>query len=439
MRTFLFIWIGQVVSLLGSKLTEFALGVWVYQQTESLTQFALVILFMYLPNLLVSPLAGALIDRWDRRWAMILSDLAAGISTLTVMGLLWTNSLQVWHIYLVVMVVSFADAFQIPAYTAAIGQLVPKEHLSRANGMVQISKAIAKIAAPFVAGFLIELVALKGVLLIDFCTFTVAAFTLLLVRFPTLKTPTAQPVESKRLWQEIVSGWYYILAKPSLLGLMSYVAMTYFIMGMLEVLFWPFILDFSSSADLGRVLSIGGCGMLLGGLTISIWGGPQRRIYGIFTFVPLQGVALLLGSLNASLYLAALGIFAYLFAQPIIISCNRAIWQSKTPLDLQGRIFALQQALERSLSILAYVIAGPLVERVITPYVASEGFLTTGIGRLIGTGMGQEIRLLLFAMGTILIFVTLIACQLPHLRRIEAELPDEGEAQIRLTKARVTI
>ncbi|OKH26680.1 MFS transporter [Hydrococcus rivularis NIES-593] len=439
MRTFLFIWIGQVVSLLGSKLTEFALGVWVYQQTESLTQFAFVVLCMYLPNLLVSPFAGAIIDRWDRRWAMILSDLAAGISTLTVMGLLWTNSLQVWHIYLVVMVVSFADAFQIPAYTAAIGQLVPNEHLSRANGMVQISKAIAKIAAPFVAGFLIELVALKGVLLIDFCTFTVAAFTLLLVRFPTLKTASTYPIESQRLWQEIVSGWHYILAKPSLLGLTSYVAMIYFTMGMLEVLFWPFILDFSSSADLGRVLSIGGCGMLLGGLTISIWGGPQRRIYGIFAFVPVQGMALLLGSLDASLYLAALGIFAYLFAQPIIISCNRAIWQSKIPLGLQGRIFALQQALERSLSILAYVIAGPLVERVISPFVASDGFLTTGIGRLIGTGMGQEIRLLLFAMGSILIFVTLVVCQLPQLRRIEAELPDEGDAALAMVKARSTI
>lgn len=435
MRTFFFIWIGQVISLLGSKLTEFALGVWVYQQTESLTQFAFVVLLMCLPNILISPIAGASIDRWNRRWIMILSDSLAGLSTLSVMLLLWTNSLQVWHIYLVVAVVSFADAFQIPAYTAAISQLVPKEQLSRANGMVQISKAIAKIAAPFIAGFLIELVALKGVLLIDFCTFTVAAAILLFVRFPHLPTVATEKVASKKLWQEIVSGWHYLLEKPSLLGLMGYMAIGYFTIGMLEVVFWPFILDFSSSADLGRVLSIGGCGMLLGGLTISIWGGPQQKIYGIFAFIPLQGAALILGSLDASISLAALGIFTYLFAQPIIISCNRAIWQSKIPLTLQGRIFALQQSLEKSLSIFAYLVAGPLVERVITPLVTSEDFLATGLGRLIGAGMGQEIRVVLFAMGTILLCATSIAYQFPRLKRLESELPDRSESPVHLLSA----
>jgi MFS transporter, DHA3 family, macrolide efflux protein len=439
MQTFLFIWIGQIISLLGSKLTEFSLGVWVYQQTESLTQFSLVVLCMYLPNLVISPLAGILIDRWDRRWAMILSDLVAGASTLVVIGLLWSNSLQIWHIYLVVAIVSCADAFGRPAYAAAIGQIVPQENLSRANGMVQMSGAIAKIFAPFIAGFLIDIIALKGILLIDFSTFAVASIVLLFVRLPVLTTPAIETIKLKQLWQETTYIWNYIVAQPGLLSLLSYIATTYFVMGTLEVIFWPFVLNFASSADLGRVISIGGCGMLLGSLGISIWGGPKRRIYGIFSCIPLQGLALIVGGLNESLYFAALVIFLYLFAQPIVISCNRAIWQSKIPLNLQGRVFAWQNLVERSLSIIAYLTTGLLVEHLFEPLMAADGLLANSIGRIVGVGTGRGIGLLLFLMGFMLVLVTLVALQQPRLRQIEAELLQEEDASLELTQARSAI
>ena len=168
MRIFLLVWIGQVVSLLGSKLTEFALGFWIleqtYQETGTITQFALTILFIYLPKVIVSPLAGVLIDRWNRRYAMILSDLVAGLVTLTVMLVVLSGRLAIWHIYLAIIITSSFNAFQVPAYTAAIAQLVPKKNLSQANGMVQASSAIAKIAAPFIAGLLLQVVHLKGIL-----------------------------------------------------------------------------------------------------------------------------------------------------------------------------------------------------------------------------------------------------------------------------------
>lgn len=201
-------------------------------------------------------------------------------------------------------------------------------------------------------------------------------------------------------------------------------ATIYFTIGMLEVIFYPFILNFASSATLGRILSIGGCGMLLGSLTISIWGGSQRRINNIFSFVPLQGIALLLGGWHSSLYLSALAIFIYLFAQPVIISCNRAIWQSKIPLHLQGRIFAWQNILERSLAVLAYLIAGPLVEQLFEPMMAADGLLADSIGKLLGVGEGRGTGLLLCLLGVGLIFATLIACQQPQLRQLEEEESD---------------
>ena len=136
MRTFVIIWFGQLVSLVGSGLTGFAMGVWLYQQTGSVTLFALNALCFILPQALFSPLAGALVDRWDRRWAMILSDTGAGLSTFFLALLLFAGRLEIWHVYLATAVNALFGTFQWPAYSAATTLLVPKKHLGRASRMV---------------------------------------------------------------------------------------------------------------------------------------------------------------------------------------------------------------------------------------------------------------------------------------------------------------
>ncbi|NJL83960.1 MAG: MFS transporter, partial [Chloroflexaceae bacterium] len=379
MRTFLTVWLGQVVSLLGSKLTEFALGVWIYEQTGSITQFAIAVLLIYLPNVLVSPLAGVLVDRWSRRWAMILSDGIAAVSTVVAVVLVFSGHLAVWHVYVAIAIRSVFEAFQWPAYVAAIAQLVPKRHLSRANGMVQVSRAIGKLIAPLMAGFLMKAIALEGVLLVDFATFLVAMAALLAVRFPPYRSPLS-PKRSKqplwqRLFQETRQSWHYVTKHPGLVKLLLFVSVIYYTTGTLEVVFWPYILSFASSAELGLVLSVGGCGMLLGSLAISTWGGPKRRIYGMVALVPLQGILIIVGAWQFSLMVAGGVIFAFLFAQPIIVSCNQSIWQSKVPLALQGRVFALQTMLERSFAILAYSLSGPIADYILEPLMLPDGGL----------------------------------------------------------------
>ena len=148
MRIFTLIWFGQLISFIGFGLTRFALGVWVYRNTGSVTQFALISLFAILPSILLSPLVGVLVDRWNRRTCMILSDAGAGLSTLAIVLLLLVGRLEVWHIYLVVAVSSTFNAFQWPAYAAATTMLVPKQHLGRASGMVQLAEAIADETLP---------------------------------------------------------------------------------------------------------------------------------------------------------------------------------------------------------------------------------------------------------------------------------------------------
>ncbi|MEG3972229.1 MULTISPECIES: MFS transporter [unclassified Microcoleus] len=216
---FLIVWFGQLISLIGSSLTSFALGVWVYQRTGSVTQFSLILLSAMLPSILISPVAGALVDRWNRRWCMILSDSGAGITTVAMALLLATGNLEIWHIYLAVSLSSVCKAFQLPAYTASTSLLVPKEHLPRASGMVQSGEACAQLISPLLAGFLLGIVQLEGVILIDFATFLFALTTLLFVRFPDAKT-AAVPVDGKAsLWREAVEGCTYIFVRP---GLFSY-------------------------------------------------------------------------------------------------------------------------------------------------------------------------------------------------------------------------
>ncbi len=439
MRTFFIVWLGQVVSLLGTKLTEFALGFWIldqtYQDTGTITQFALTILFMYLPKVIISPIAGVIVDRWNRRYAMIMSDFGTGLITIVILALVWSNNLAVWHIYLALIASSSLNAFQQPAYTAAIAQIVPPKNLSRANGMVQASFAIAKIAAPAIAGLLLNYFGLKTVLSIDLTTFCIAIITLFSVKFPEFKRfSKAKTRVIDRVVADAVAGWNYIVGRPGLVRLVCFIAISYFTMGMIEVVLWPLLYQPGSTEELGLVLSVGGCGMLLGSVLMSVWSGPSNRIKAIIGFVGLQGAIVLIGGLKTSPIVLAVGIFGYLFSQPIIVSCNQAIWQSKVPSRLQGRVFALQQTLERSLAVCAYLLAGPLVDNVLNPLMAEGGIVARAIGKIVNTGMGQGVPLLLVILGMINLMVVAIAYREPRLRHLERELPDRNTFKKNKTK-----
>ena len=242
MQTFVFIWLGQLFSLLGSSLSEFALAVWVYQTTGSITHYALLSLFIHLPSIFISPFAGAMIDRWSRRRVMIVSDSITGITALAIMFLVFSQQLQVWHIYVAVGISSICNAFQWPAYIAAISQLVPVQHLSRANGMVQGAIATTKILGPSIAGLLIIKIHLHGILLVDFSTYLLGFFTLLMVRFPRRVQKTIrQKVRIEELWQEVVSGWNYVAVRSGLLKLTIFFGVVYLSAGILQVLFLPIV------------------------------------------------------------------------------------------------------------------------------------------------------------------------------------------------------
>lgn len=424
MRTFFVIWSGQLVSTLGSGLTSFALGVWIYERTGSTTLFALNMLAFVLPNLLVSPFAGALVDRWDRRRVMILSDTGAGLSTLAIVVLMTLGRLEVWHVILISAWNSAFTTFQWPAYSAATTLLVPKAQLGRAGGMVQIGEAMSQLISPALAGALFVTVGLQGVVLVDFVTYLFAVTTLLLVHVPSPELSQDGLEGRGSIWKEAIYGWRYIAARKGLFGLLMVFAAYNFFSGLFSPLIGPLILDMYSPEVFGYLGSIVGVGMLVGTLLMSAWGGPKRRIHGVLAFLMLGGFFSGLIGLTPYLPLMAAAGFGMMLVMPIIGGSSQAIWQSKVAPDVQGRVFSVRRMIAWSTMPLAYLIAGPLADYVFNPLLEVGGPLSNSLGLLMGVGPGRGTGLLFVVIGFCSLLVGLGGYLSPRVRNLEDELPD---------------
>ncbi len=424
MSVFLPVALGQIISGTGTALTGFALGAWVYRETHSTTQYAFILLVAMLPALIVAPLAGALVDRWDRRRVMILSDSGAAVCTAILAILIYFGRLEIWHIYVTLMASSILRGFQTPAYLASTSLLVPKEQLGRANGILQIETTSCYLLSPIMAGWLMDKIGVPGVMAIDFITFIVAVSVLLAVRFPKPKKSTTGKAAGESLLKEAGYGWRYISTKPGFLGLMILFALGNYANLMTDTVLPPMLLDFTSPSVLGSVLSAGGLGMLAGTLVMSAWGGPKRRIYGVFIFKTLAGLAIMCIGAFQSIPLIAVAVFAYYFPFPIVNGCDQAIWQSKVPADVQGRVFATKRMIAFSMIPLAYLTAGPLSDRVFKPLFEEGSALASTFGLAWGTGPERGVGLLIFLMGLSIVLMTVATALNPRVRNLEHELPD---------------
>lgn len=429
LRTFVTIWIGQVISLFGSGLTTFAIGVWVYQRTGSVTLFTLIAVAASIPAVLLSPIAGALVDRWDRRMAMIVSDAGAALTTAALLALLVSDRLELWHLYVLVALSSAFNAIQFPAFSAATTLLVPKRHFGRAGGMMQLGQAGAQILAPLLAGVLMVSIRISGVVAVDLATFVVAVVLLLLVRVPN--PPRAATAGKPSLLREAAFGWTYIRERPGLLSLLGYFSALNLLIPFGIVLATPLVLSFAGADDLGFVLSAASAGGLAGGLVMSAWGGPRTKMLGVLGFGPLVTLGFVVAGLRPSLPLVAGGLFLVFFVIPVINGSSQAIWQSKVEPSVQGRVFAVRRMVAQLTAPIAYLAAGPLADRVFQPLLSEGGALAGSLGKVIGTGPGRGIASMFLVMGGLFLLVTALGLSSPGLRNLEQDLPDAlpGEAR----------
>ena len=423
MRTFFTIWIGQLISILGSGLTSFALGVWIFQQTGKATPFAITVLFGSLPAVLLGPVAGSVADRFNRKKVMLLADTGNALITLAGYFLFLSGQLEIWNIYVIALVGSVFSAFQEPAFSASVVMIVPKKDLTRANGLSQMSGALGNLVPPLMAGLLFGIIGLEGIFLIDFITYFAALGTLLISRIP--QPERIEPQEKVSQWHEAMAGWRYLRLNGGLFGLVFYFAQVNFMINFAAVLTSPMVLATFSPATLGYVQTAGGVGMLIGSVLLSAWGGPKKKILSIMIFITISSLGLAVAGLRPNAFVIAAGYFVMLLVIPLASGSSQAIFQVKVPLDLQGRVFAMRSMISRSMMPIAFLTAGPLADLVFTPMLSEGGVLSnTFIAQMVGVGPGRGIGLIFIIAGLGTILITWLAYSNPKIRHIETSILD---------------
>lgn len=425
--------VGQAISILASSMTGFGLSIWVFQQTNSATSLGIMQTAFTLPYLLIIPLAGVMVDRYNRKLMMMVSDLAAGLGTIAIFVLMLTNNLQVWHYYVVNILIGLGNAFQWPAYSAAISTMVPKEQYGRANGMVSFVQAGPGVLAPILAGALMPVIGLQGILLIDILTFVLAIGALLMVHVPPPNRSKDGLEAQGNMIKEAAFGFKYIFARPSLLHYVILLFLANVFLGMANSVQIPLVLSrtANNSVILGAVETAGAISWAVGSIVMSIWGGPKRRMVGaIFGWVGFC----LFGNI---LYGLGRGLAMWI---PVSLICglganlgtatSQAILQSKVAPDVQGRVFSARRMLTWFPDTFTPILGGLLADYVMEPGLKGSGILSQTFGWMTGHDAGSGMAAMMVVFGVITIAVLLFGYATPSIRNLEDILPDHDQGNV---------
>jgi MFS family permease len=423
---------GQAISILASSMTGFALSIWVFQQTSSATSLGIMQSAFTLPYLLIIPLAGVLVDRYNRKLMMMVSDLTAGLGSLTILILLATGHLRVWHFYLVNILIGLGNAFQWPAYSAAITTMVPKEQYGRANGLMSFVQAGPSAVAPLLAGALLPLIGLKGILLIDIVTFVLAIGALLMVHVPQPVRTVEGQAGKGNLFHEAAFGFKYIFKRPSLLGFVVMLFFANLFLGFPNAVHVPLILSRTgnSSIILGAVETAGALSWTLGSLIMSAWGGPKRRIHGVllgWTLYCLAGN--LVFGLGRSLGIWVPAILVGGIGSSVGIATSQSLLQVKVAPDVQGRVFSARRMLTWFPDTFTPVLGGLLADYLMEPAMQNGSWVARLFSWMAGTGPGSGMAVIMFVFGILTILALMSGYVFPRIRNMEDLLPDHDQLE----------
>jgi amino acid adenylation domain-containing protein len=420
LRSFYLLATGQLVALVGWALSNFALGFWAFQGSGRVTHYALVVMLALVPTALLSPLGGAVADRFDRRTVMMTSYLISALVMAALVALLATDALSLWSVSVIVGITSVLTAFHQPAFLAAIAQLVPKPYLPQANAVAQLGFSVSQLAAPVAGGALIAVFGLAPVVALNVLAFGLGFATLLAVRIPDrMFRRLEEPFRSA-----IAGGWRFIVRRRPLLIMIGYFAVVNFFTAIMWVSVAPLVLPTAGATALGVVTAVGWIGAILGGVAVVPWGGTRRRTIGMLAFTVGSGMGMVLMGLQPALGVIAAG-FALRLASMTIINVHwLALIQVKVGHELQGRVLATNLMLALSMQPIGFLIAGPLADQVLGPLVAEGGALAGTVGRVIGVGPGRGMALLLVCAGLLLTAWGVLGFCYRPMRLLEDDLPD---------------
>jgi DHA3 family macrolide efflux protein-like MFS transporter len=386
---FFTIWTGQALSLIGSKVAQFALVWWLTQLTGSATVLATATMATMIPQIVLGPIAGAYVDRWNRRVIMILADGFIALASLWLAYLFWSGAMQVWHVYAIMLVRALGDIFHWPAMEASTSLMVPEKHLSRVAGLNHTLQGGLNIVGPPLGAMLLAVLPLHGIMLTDVGTATLAILPLFFVHIPQPQRSSTGPRDSQgtkpSIWSDVREGLRYVWEWPGVLAVMGMAMILNFVLTPVGSLV-PLLVTqhFNGQAlQLGWLESGWGIGVLLGGLLLSVWGGFRRRIYTSLVGLVLTGMGFAAMGLapTTAFWLAVGGFFVTGLANPLVNGPMSAVLQATVAPEMQGRVFTVLGSLTNAITPLSLAVAGPVVDVVgIRSWYIVGGVLCTAMG-----------------------------------------------------------
>lgn len=417
----------QVLSYLGSSMTAIAIGIWVFGQTGNTTPVLLTVFFGSLPQMVGGALTGILIDRWDKRCTLMLTDAAQAVGTSVLMVSLLSGRFELWHLYAVALWQGVFGMIQAPTMLAFITTLVPDDRRERANTIQHTTIRIAGIIAPALTGLLYGRIGVPGVVLIDFITFGCAvAVTYRIAPRHDERQPTSRNSPSS-VWLDMTAGIRFLLSQQALCWLVVHGMIMNFFLGSVLNLTIPYILTVTRSSDvLGLVLGVFNAGPLVGAAILIVWGGTRPRIHTIMPALIVISLGVIAYGLAQTPLMLVLTAFFILLPMPMVTGMISAIVQFKTPLQIQGRVFAAIFQLASFANPVALLLTGPLVDNVLEPAIQTPFWKM--VAPIAGNQPGAGMRLLTIISGGAMLSVTVLFYLNRGIRSIEKTPADADVA-----------
>lgn len=421
MKNFYKLWLGELISSIGSGMTAFALSVYVYKKTGSVSYVSLITLLSFMPSIVLSPIGGLLADRYDRRLLMIIGDLFSGLGLVYILWSIQAGEKSIVPIFVGITFSSIFTSLLEPSYRATLTDILEEENYAKASGLIQVAGSAKYLISPVIAGMILSVADIRVILLLDILTFITTCLMIFLVR----KSMNSETQNYKKdSFKGLLEGLFIIKVNRGVYSLVIIMFFVCFFMGFIQILIRPMILALSSVKTAGMMESLCAVGLLIGSLWIGIAGIKKNysKILAVACF--FCGIFMSMTGVNENLAIIGISTFLFFSTLPFMNSCADVLVRVSIPNELQGRVWGLISLITQMGTVVAYIISGVMADYVFEPMFNKNGILVENIGIIIGTGKGRGIGFMLILSGIGMLIMAIVIWKNREIREVSEKCVD---------------
>ena len=421
MKNFYKLWLGELISSIGSGMTAFALSVYVYKKTGSVSYVSLITLLSFMPSIVLSPIGGLLADRYDRRLLMIIGDLFSGLGLVYILWSIQAGEKSIVPIFVGITFSSIFTSLLEPSYRATLTDILEEENYAKASGLIQVAGSAKYLISPVIAGMILSVADIRVILLLDILTFITTCLMIFLVR----KSMNSEMQNYKKdSFKGLLEGLFIIKENRGVYSLVIIMFFVCFFMGFIQILIRPMILELSSVKTAGMMESLCAVGLLIGSLWIGIAGIKKNysKILAVACF--FCGIFMSMTGVNENLNIIGISTFLFFSTLPFMNSCADVLVRVSIPNELQGRVWGLISLITQMGTVVAYIISGIMADYVFEPMFNKNGILVENIGIIIGTGKGRGIGFMLILSGIGMLIMAIVIWKNGEIREVSEKCVD---------------